>query len=125
MSEKQTTKYKGKDVQEIRKKLGLTQEELAQLLGVSSKTISRWETSGISSEKSASARKLIELKKVTENKGGLNAIKDALGSAQGILGISAAASVVSALSPILAGGIFGTLIGATLLKVIKDITKNE
>lgn len=33
----------GKFIQEIRKEKGLTQKELAELIGVSDKTISKWE----------------------------------------------------------------------------------
>ena len=38
------TKDMGQFMQEMRKKKGLTQKELAELIGVSDKTISKWET---------------------------------------------------------------------------------
>lgn len=40
----------GQFMQEMRKKKGLTQKELAELIGVSDKTISKWET-GVSQTK--------------------------------------------------------------------------
>lgn len=44
------TKDMGQFMQEMRKKKGLTQKELAELIGVSDKTISKWET-GVSQTK--------------------------------------------------------------------------
>ena len=38
------TKDMGQFMQEMRKKNGMTQKELAELIGVSDKTISKWET---------------------------------------------------------------------------------
>lgn len=122
--QKKTTLYSSKQVHDIRKKLGLTQDEMAQLLGVSSKTISRWETTGIASKSGASVQKIIELERVIQNKTGLNAIKEVLSSTRGLLGISAAAALVSALSPIIGGGVFGISIGITLKNVIEKIIKN-
>lgn len=44
------TKDMGQFMQEMRKKNGMTQKELAELIGVSDKTISKWET-GVSQTK--------------------------------------------------------------------------
>lgn len=38
------TKDMGQFMQKMRKKNGMTQKELAELIGVSDKTISKWET---------------------------------------------------------------------------------
>lgn len=44
------TKKIGKFISENRKRMGLTQEQLGNILGVSNKTISRWEN-GVSQTK--------------------------------------------------------------------------
>lgn len=47
------------DIKATREKLGLTQEQLAQKIGVSFKTVNRWENG--KSKPSPMARKLLEI----------------------------------------------------------------
>ena len=56
----------GKFIQEIRKEKGLTQKELAELIGVSDKTISKWEN-GNSSPDTSMLMSLSEALEVTVN----------------------------------------------------------
>lgn len=56
----------GKFIQEIRKEKGLTQKELAELIGVSDKTISKWET-GNSSPDTSMLMSLSEALEITVN----------------------------------------------------------
>ena len=56
----------GKFIQEIRKEKGLTQKELAELIGVSDKTISKWEN-GNSSPDTSMLMSLSEALEITVN----------------------------------------------------------
>ena len=56
----------GKFIQEIRKEKGLTQKELAELIGVSDKTISKWEN-GTSSPDTSMLMSLSEALEITVN----------------------------------------------------------
>lgn len=55
----------GKNLAIIRKKRGLTQEELARLLSISNVTLSRWET-GLFEPNASTMRKLCEILHCTE-----------------------------------------------------------
>ena len=55
----------GKNLAIIRKKRGLTQEELAKLLSISNVTLSRWET-GLFEPNASTMRKLCEILHCTE-----------------------------------------------------------
>lgn len=50
------TDYNAHDIRSIRKRLGLTAQELATLLGVSITTVSRWETGKCKPSRLAIAR---------------------------------------------------------------------
>jgi transcriptional regulator with XRE-family HTH domain len=115
----------GEEIKHIREKLELTQEEFAQLLKVTPKTIERWEYQGIKEDSSsASISNMLDLKTVSENKKGFLLLKETLNSAKGSVGITLGATLISLISPIIAGGIFGAVIGTTLISKVKEFLES-
>jgi transcriptional regulator with XRE-family HTH domain len=115
----------GKEIKLIREKLELTQEDFAHLLKVTPKTIERWEYQGIKEDSTgASISNMLDLKTVSENKKGFLLLKETLNSAKGTVGITLGATLISLISPIIAGGIFGAVIGTTLISKVKEFLES-
>lgn len=115
-------KLKKEEITEIRNILGINREQLAQIVGVSTKTIIRWENEGITWNKNAAADKLLNLKKILDSKKGKDAILDTLKSVPGIMGIASVATLIPILSPIVTTGL---LLSPIILKAIKKIYSDE
>ncbi len=122
---------KGKEVRELRKKLGLTQQEFAQLLGVGFTTVNRWENDKSEPRGQAleALEKLSDLVEEAESDGDFT-----LEELRGILKEVESGKLVSALSGSLpksilglvaAGGVIGFIAGLSTAFLIRKFTSGK
>jgi len=124
----------GKEIKELRQKLGLTQEEMAKLLGVGYTTINRWENGKVQPRGQALKilEKLKELVDEVESRDDVD-IKDIKKVIKGLESGSLVSSLAgflpsSVLGLIAMGGVVGFAAGlsaAMLINKLKDKDKED
>jgi len=122
---------KGEEIRELRKKLGLTQEEFARLLGVGYTTINRWEN-GKSEPRGQASEILEKLKTIIEEaeKGRditLEELKEILKDLGNGRLVSNLSGIVpgSILGLVAAGGLIGFLTGLSTAYLVKKLMERK
>jgi len=121
------------EIQQIRKRIGLTIEQFAQLLNVSTRTIQRWEKDGVETGKTAGVAQVINLIQMLQNEGAFAEfmkLKETLMGAKSVLGPFGNAGVI-ALSGVLpmfgmlAGGAIGSLLAPTIIESLQRFVDKQ
>ena len=120
----------GKEIRELRKKLGLTQEEFAQLLGVGFTTVNRWEN-GKSEPRGQALEALEKLKTLIEEAEEgkdftIEDLREILRDIESGRLVSNLSGVIpkSVLGLVAAGGLVGFLTGLSTAFLIKKFSKS-
>ncbi|HMQ79913.1 MAG TPA: helix-turn-helix domain-containing protein [Ignavibacteria bacterium] len=111
-------KLEKEDIKAIRDILGLKREQLAQIIGISTKTLIRWEKDGITWKKNKAADKLMNLKKILDSPKGKETILDILKSVPVVVGIASVSTLIPILSPIVTTSL---LLSPIILRAVKKI----
>lgn len=106
------------EIKEIRAILGLKREQLAQIIGISTKTLIRWEKDGITWKKNKAADKLMNLKKILDSERGKETILDILKSVPLVVGIASVSTLIPILTPIVTAGL---LLSPIILRAVKKL----
>ncbi|EDP73581.1 helix-turn-helix domain-containing protein [Hydrogenivirga sp. 128-5-R1-1] len=121
----------GKEIRELRKKLGLTQEEFAQLLGVGFTTVNRWEN-GKSEPRGQALEALEKLRTLIEEAEEgkdftIEDLKEILKDIESGRLVSNLSGVIpkSVLGLVAAGGIVGFLTGLSTAFLIKKFSEGK
>lgn len=111
-------KLRKEEIKEIREILKLKKEQLAQIIGISTKTLIRWEKDGIEWKKNKAADNLMNLKIILDSKKGKETILDILKSVPLGVGIASVSTLIPILSPIVSAGL---LLSPIILRAVKKI----
>lgn len=121
------TKISGNKVQELRTELGLNLDQMSRLLNVSSRTIQRWEESGIDTDgNSAGKQNFQDLLSVMENDIARNELFNTLSKFRGAgmaIGIPLISSVLDTLSLITSGA--GVYLGEEIVNMLHNVIEKQ
>ncbi len=121
----------GREIRELRKKLGLTQEELARLLGVGFTTVNRWENEKVQPRGQAlrMLEKLKELVEEAESREDINIedLRKVLKEIESGKLVSSLAGLLpsSVLGLVAMGGIVGFVAGLSTAMVINKLRESN
>ena len=121
----------GKEIKELRKKLGLTQEEFAKLLGVGYTTVNRWENGKSEPRGQAliTIKKFKELVEYAERGEGftLDELREVLKEVESGKIVSGLAGILpgSLLGLVAAGGLIGFITGLSTALLLKKLGSKD
>lgn len=119
-------KISGNKIQQIRSELDLAVEQMAQLLDVSTRTIQRWESNGVSMKgKSAGKQNLQDLIDVMEKEETKEELLSTLSAYRGAgmaIGIPLVSSVLDTMSLISSGGAY---LGDKIVTMLENVIEKQ